>query len=263
MDNISYVFFGSTNYSKNLLLFLIKKKFIPKAIFSSPKEYHISHSAEKVKNYNYANLQEIADEYKIPFYEIDSIDGKRIKDYEPIIKKLELNLILVLGWYYKLPRSLRELSKLGAWGIHASLLPKYAGGAPLTWAIINGETQTGVTLFKLDDGVDDGDIILQRLFKIEENDTIKEVYEKATILSKEILLDSLVNINNIKFTPQDKRNIIIYPQRRPEDGEIDLSKTAAEIHNFVRAQSSPYPGAFIIPVDKKKLIIEKTRVELS
>jgi methionyl-tRNA formyltransferase len=261
MNNLSYAFFGSTNYSKDLLLFLIEKKYIPKAIFSSPAEYHISHSVEKVKNYNYANLQEIADQYKLPFYEIDSINGKRTKDYDSKIKKLGLSFMLVLGWHYMLPRSTRELSKLGAWGIHASLLPNYAGGAPLTWAIINGEKQTGVTLFKLDDGVDDGDIISQKSFFIEEKDTIKEVYEKATLLSKEILLEVLANINNIKFKRQDKNKIRIYPQRKPEDGEIDLSKTVDEIYNFVRAQSSPYPGAFIKTADGKKLIIEKIRKE--
>ena len=261
MNNTSYAFFGSTNYSKDLLLFLIEKKYIPKVIFSSPEEYHISHSIEKVKNYNYANLQEIADQYKLPFYEIDSINGKKIKDYESIIKKLELSFMLVLGWHYMLPKSTRKLSKLGAFGIHASLLPNYAGGAPLTWAIINGEKQTGVTLFKLDDGVDNGDIISQKSFFIEEKDTIKEVYQKATILSKEILLEVLLNINNIKFKPQDQNKIKIYSQRKPEDGEIDLSKTADEIYNFVRAQSSPYPGAFIKTVDGKKLIIEKVRKE--
>ena len=67
MGNLSFVFFGSTDYSKKLLLFLIKKNFLPKAIFSSPQEYIISHSNEKVTNYNFANLKEIADEYNLPF----------------------------------------------------------------------------------------------------------------------------------------------------------------------------------------------------
>ena len=66
--------------------------------------------------------------------------------------------MLFIGWYYIVPKSLRSLAKYGAWGIHASLLPKYAGGAPLSWAIINGEKKTGVTLFKLESGIDNGDI---------------------------------------------------------------------------------------------------------
>lgn len=261
MDKLSFAFFGATNYSKELLLFLIENNLVPKAIFSIPKEFTISYSEEKVKNTNYANLKEIANKQNIPYYEIDSCDGQKTKDYEQVIKKLNLDLILVLGWYYMVPKSTRELVRYGAWGIHASLLPKYAGGAPLNWAIINGEKQTGVTLFRMEDGVDDGDIIAQKAFSIEYEDTIKEVYDKATTASKQILAVTLVNIENITFKVQDKSKIEIYSQRKPEDGEIDFSKTSEEIYNFIRAQSSPYPGAFIKTIDGKKLIIEKARVE--
>lgn len=261
MDNLSFAFFGATNYSKELLLFLIENDFIPKVIFSIPQEFSISYSDKKVKNTNYSNLKQIADKYFISYYEIDSIDGKKTKDYEPIVKELNLDLILVLGWYYMIPRSTRELTRYGAWGIHASVLPKYAGGAPLNWAIINGEKETGVTLFRMEDGVDDGDIIAQKLFSIEYEDTIKEVYDKATIASKEILSDIFIDIEKVKFISQDKNKIEIFPQRKPDDGEIDLAKSSDEIYNFIRAQSSPYPGAFIRTVDGKKIIIEKVRVE--
>jgi len=261
MNNLSFVFFGSTDYSKKLLIFLIKKNIIPKAIFSSPQEYTISHSKEKVKNFNYANLKEISDQYNLPFYEIDSVDGKRVKDFNNKLKDLSLDLILVLGWYYLIPKSVRDKSKYGAWGIHASLLPNYAGGAPLNWAMINGEKKTGVTLFRLSDGVDDGDIISQKSFLIDTQDTIKDVYEKATKSSCQILYEAINNIENINYIKQDKTKIKYFPQRKPEDGEIDLSKSAEEIYNFVRAQSSPYPGAFIKTIDGKKIIIEKVRIE--
>lgn len=262
MGKLSFAFFGATNYSKELLLFLLENDIVPKVIFSIPQEFNISYSDKKVKNTNYADLKKIALKYDILYHEVDSVDGKKTKDYEPIIKELNLDLILVLGWYYMLPKSTRELTKYGAWGIHASLLPNYAGGAPLNWAIINGEKETGVTLFRMEDGVDDGDIIAQKSFSIEYEDTIKEVYKKATIASKGILLEVLLeNIENIKFISQDKSKIKVFPQRKPDDGEIDLTKTSEEIYNFVRAQSNPYPGAFIKTIDGKKLIIEKVRVE--
>jgi methionyl-tRNA formyltransferase len=205
-------------------------------------------------------LRPIAEKYNIPFYEVDALPGKRIGDYYDIIKEIEPDLILVMGWYYMVPRRIRELARHGAWGIHASLLPKYAGGAPLVWAMINGEKETGITLFRLGDGVDDGDIIEQKSFVIEFEDTIKEVYEKANEAAKDILVKSLGQIERIMPKPQVESQIEIYPQRRPEDGEIDLKKTALEIYNFVRAQSSPYPGAFIKTVDGKRLVIEKARV---
>ena len=235
MDKLHYAFLGTTNYSKELLLFLIEQQLIPKAIFSIPQEFHISYNEKKVKNTNYADLKHIADKYNITYYEIDSIEGKKMKDYEKIIKELNLDLILVLGWYYMLPKSTRDLAKYGAWGIHASLLPKYAGGAPLNWAIINGEKKTGVTLFRMEDGVDDGDIIAQKSFSIEYEDTIKEVYEKAAIASKEILLNALENIENRSYKPQDLKQRKIYSQRKPNDGKIDLNMSSQELYNFIRA----------------------------
>ncbi|WP_082858027.1 methionyl-tRNA formyltransferase [Campylobacter hyointestinalis] len=245
MDNsLSFAFFGATNYSKELLEFFIERNLIPKVIFSIPKEFYISYSKTRVKNTNYANLKIIADRYKIPYYEVNSIDGKKIKDYEFILKDFNLDLILVLGWYYMIPKHIRDTAKYGAWGIHASLLPKFAGGAPLNWAIIKGEKSTGVTLFRMENGVDNGDIIYQKSFDILYTDNIKDVYEKATLCSKEILELALKNINNIQFTPQDMAKIEIYPQRKPEDGKIDWNKNAIEIYNFIRAQTIPYPCAF-------------------
>jgi methionyl-tRNA formyltransferase len=259
MAKLSFAFLGATKQSKELLLFLIKKNFIPKLIMSIPEKFNISYSDKKVKNMNYANLNGIADKYNIDFVEIDSVDGKRLIDYKKTIKKLDLDLILVMGWYYLIPKSIRKLAKKGAWGFHSSLLPKYAGGAPLTWAIINDEKETGVTFFRFKDGIDNGDIISQKSFKIEYEDTIKEVLKKSTIASKEILSEVFENIENVNFIPQKKGKIKIYPQRKPEDGEIDLKKTASEIYNFIRAQSSPYPGAFIKTADGKKIIIEKAK----
>jgi len=128
------------------------------------------------------------------------------------------------------------------------------------WAIINGEKETGVSLFKLDDGVDDGDIIAQQRIPIAFEDSIKEVYAKATEASKEILLHALQNIETIKFLPQDKSKIEVWPQRKPEDGEIDLNWPAERIYNFIRAQAPPYPGAFIKASNGEKIVIEKARL---
>lgn len=256
------IFFGATKFSEELLSHLLNNKIDVSALFTIPQEFGISYSDTKVKNYNYSELEIVAKKNNIPCYYIDSSQKKKkTNDYFGIIKSYCPDVILIMGWYYKVPKKIRDFAKYGAWGIHASMLPDYAGGAPLVWAIINGEKETGITLFKLDDGVDDGDIINQEKIKIEETDSIKEVYEKVTIASKRILLNALMNITSIVFTPQDKEKIKIYPQRKPDDGELDLTKSAEELYNFIRAQSSPYPGAFIRTKDGKKLIIEKARIE--
>jgi methionyl-tRNA formyltransferase len=256
-----FAFLGCTHFSKVLLQHLIDNQHVPSVIFTIPEEFDISYSDGKVKNTNYADLNEIAVKNSIPVYEVKSKNGMRIQDYKHIISKMGIELMLVLGWYYMIPRTVREALVYGAWGIHASLLPRYAGGAPLTWAIINGETEAGVTLFRMDDGVDDGDIISQKSFDIAYDDTIKEVYSKAEAASKLVLSEVFSDISAVEFIPQNKDEIEVFPQRSPDDGEIDLNQSAAEIYNFIRAQSSPYPGAFIRTVDGKKLIIEKARIE--
>ena len=256
------VFFGATKFSEEVLNHLIENDITPSCLFTIPQEFSISYSSTKVKNYNYSELEIIANKNSIPCYYIESSEnGKKINDYFDVINEIKPDVILIMGWYYMVPKKIRDIATYGTWGIHGSMLPNYAGGAPLVWAILNGESETGVTLFKLDDGVDDGDIIEQKVIIIEDTDSIKEVYEKVTILSKEILLSSLKNISRIVFTPQDKSKIKVFPQRKPQDGELDLTKTAKELYNFIRAQSSPYPGAFIKTSDGKKLIIEKARIE--
>ncbi|MES2590525.1 MAG: methionyl-tRNA formyltransferase [Bacteroidota bacterium] len=256
------IFLGATQFSNEILSELLKNKFTVSAVFTIPKEFSISYSQEKVKNYNYSDLESVCKEKNIPCHHIESSEnGKKISDYSDIIYEIKPDIILVMGWYYMIPKKIRELARFGTWGIHASLLPDYAGGAPLVWAIINGEKETGVSLFRLEDGVDDGDIIAQEKFSIEEVDSIREVYEKATIASKRILIRTLKNINKVEFLSQDKSKLKIYPQRKPDDGELDLTMPAKQLYDFIRAQSPPYPGAFIRTVDGKKIIIEKARIQ--
>lgn len=254
------VFLGATNFSKELLLHLLENNFTIDMLFSIPQEFNISYSNKKVKNYNHFNFKELAENYNIPYFEVESNGTNQITDYYNEILTLKPDVILVMGWYYMVPKKIRDLAKYGTWGIHASLLPKYAGGAPLVWAIINGEKETGVTLFKLDNGIDDGDIIAQQTFPILYEDSIKEVYDIATEVSKHILVKSLLNIDNIKFSPQNKLEIKVWPQRKPEDGEINLNWESEKIYNFIRAQAPPYPGAFIKTIDGKKIIIEKAKL---
>tara|TARA_R110002124_G_scaffold165209_3_gene332606 strand:- start:278 stop:1054 length:777 start_codon:yes stop_codon:yes gene_type:complete len=253
------VFFGCTKFSERLLDYLLNNGNTIVGIFSIPEEFEISYSKKKVKNTNFADFELISNKNNIPYYEIDSVSGKKTSDFYDDINNLKPDVILVLGWYYMVPKAIRQIPKYGAWGIHASVLPNYAGGAPLVWAMIEGAEETGVTLFRMDGGVDDGDIIAQERFSILENDTIKEVYEKATLASIKIL-DSVLKSTDIKFLPQDKSKIKVYPQRNPEDGLINWSWDSRRLKNFIRAQTKPYPGAYTI-INGKKIIIWDAKIE--
>ncbi len=257
-----YAFLGSTRFSEEVLSCLIEAGYRPEMVFYLKEEISISYSKNKVKIYNYADLGEFCRKKGVEAVQIDKDKGITLSRFRPLLCKLNLDVLLVMGWYYMIPRAVRSCFKLGAWGIHASLLPKYAGGAPLVWAMINGEQKTGVTLFRLADGIDNGDIIAQREFPIEITDTIETVYNKATEASKEILLRVFKEgSEHIQFTPQNKEDIQVWPQRSPEDGAINLKWDADRIFDFIRAQVSPYPGAFIQRSDGTKLFIERIRIE--
>lgn len=253
------IFLGSTKFSEQVLSSLISDGCNITAIFSIPKSFQISYSKEKVVNTNYSDLSSYAKELSIPFFEVNSKNGQRLLDYKSHIERLSPKVIIAAGWYYMVPKQIRDIPENGVWAIHASLLPNYAGGAPLVWALINGEKETGVSLFKMDQGVDDGDIILQDKFTIDFNDNIKTLLTKALISSKKILLTAL-NQKTVKYFPQDKSKIKVYPQRSPEDGEIDWSLGAKEIRDFVRAQTKPYPGAWT-KINNKKITIWDISIE--
>ena len=249
------VFLGCTQFSKEILEFIFTQKNVEiVGIFSMPKNFKISYSDKSVNNKNFADLSVYAKLLNVPYSEINSVPGQRLNDHYDTLKELNPDIILVMGWYYMVNSKIRNVAKYGAWGIHASLLPRYAGGAPLVWAIINGEKETGVTLFRMEDGVDDGDIIAQRAFDIEKSDTIKEVYEKATIASKNVLCEVFEDFSKVTFSSQRKEDIEVWPQRKPEDGEIDWSQEPEKIKDFIRAQTKPYPGAWTI-VEGRKVII--------
>ena len=256
MKKLSYLFLASTSFGKQILMALLHKGYIPEAIFSIPEYFTISYAKEKVHNCDFFDFSFIANQYEIPFYWVESPLNSLIK-YKECIAKYKVDFMLVAGWYYKIPFEIYSLSKMGAFGFHNSLLPKYAGGAPLVWAIINGEREAGVTLFRMNEIMDYGDIISQKCFAIQENDTIAEVLEKAKQMAVGMSIDLFEK--EITFTPQ-KEMPQYYPQRSCEDGKIDLTWDSLKIYNFIRAQSAPYPGAYIETIDGKRLVIDKARI---
>ncbi len=255
------ILLGCTKFSEQIFYALNKNAVNVVGIFTIPQQFEINYSKEKVSNVNYIDFFKIGLDYNIPVFSVESGKDKDIGSYHDTIESLNPSVILVMGWYYMVPKKIREIPTFGTWGIHASKLPNYAGGAPLVWSIINGEHSTGVTLFKLGAGVDDGDVIVQQEVIIEITDTIKELYEKVTDISSSILITSIKNIETLVMIPQDKDKIKVFPQRSPQDGKIDLSWSKLQIFNFIRAQSSPYPGAFIELDSGERLIIEKIRIE--
>lgn len=253
------VFIGSTRFSIRCLETLAD---IPEVeltgIVTARETFSISYRPQGVRNVLYADVSGFASRNNIPLATLNDKMGdsglvETIRGWKP-------EFILVAGWHHMIPKSIRDIAPCG--GLHASLLPDYSGGAPLVWAMINGEEKTGITFFLLNDKVDAGPIIGQKEEPILKEDTIKELYARIEDRAVELLLEHmpLIASGKAEYRPQDESKRRIMPQRGPEDGEIDLSKTARELLNFIRAQAPPYPGAFIRTVDGKKLVIEKAKV---
>jgi len=163
-----------------------------------------------------------------------------------LIRSLEPDLIYCVGWTQLLRRELLAIPRLGCIGFHASLLPKYRGRAPVNWAIIRGETESGNTMMLLDDGVDTGYIIAQRRFAIDLDDTCATVYDKVAASEVDMIRETmpLIRAGRMPRRPQDHGAATVMPRRRPEDGVMDWNKTAKELHDWIRALTHPYPGAF-------------------
>jgi len=164
------------------------------------------------------------------------------------VRELAPDLILVIGWTRLLGAEILKIPRLGCVGFHASLLPRYRGRAPVNWAIINGESETGNTLFFLDEGVDTGDVIDQRRIPIAYEDTCSTLYRKVADSAVEMLAEHLPLLKQGRAASrhQDHALATVMPRRRPEDGVIDWSCGSRRLYDWVRALTHPYPGAFAI-----------------
>ncbi len=184
-----------------------------------------------------------------------------LADPEPAILDKEIqNPDLVFSFYYRsmLPMSLLRRARLGAFNMHGSLLPKFRGRAPLNWAILKGETETGVTLHEMVEKPDAGRIVGQQAVGIGPDETAVEVFRKMTDAAEMVLRRSIKDLiaGKAKLRPNHLAKGSYYGRRKPEDGAIDWSRSAKEIHDLVRAVAPPFPGAF-----SEGMKVFKTRLE--
>lgn len=165
------------------------------------------------------------------------------------LKQLEADIQVVVA-FRMLPETVWNMPPKGTFNLHASLLPQYRGAAPINWAIINGEKETGVTTFFLKHEIDTGEIIFQEKIVIEDNDNAETIYDKLMILGSQLVLktiDAVIN-GDIQSQPQsffikNENDLKLAPKIFKETGEINWNKPAREIHNLVRGLS-PYPAAW-------------------
>ena len=171
------------------------------------------------------------------------------------------NIIFMQGYHYKIKKDLLRINRIKVINFHQSLLPAYAGRHPLNWAIINGEKSAGVTFHFANEEFDAGNIILQDKIKINDSDTVIDVYN-STIIKAKLLLPEVLRLAGKPYfsgIPQDGRLASYYPPRKPRDGRICAGMSALAIKNLVRALVEPYPGAYFYH-KRKKIIVDKVEI---
>ena len=159
------------------------------------------------------------------------------------LRALAPEAMVVVGYGQIIPRTILDIPPRGIINVHASLLPKYRGAAPIQWAIARGETHTGMTTMKINEGLDTGDILLKRETEIEEEETAVELGERLAVAGADLLVQTLADLPSITPEPQDDSQATYAPILKKEDGRIDWRLSPAEILNRIRG-FMPWPGCY-------------------
>ncbi|MGB4594134.1 MAG: formyltransferase family protein [Coriobacteriia bacterium] len=194
-------------------------------------------------------LDDVSDRHGVPLIKVDNIN-----DVEVIraLGRYEIDWLFIIGWSQIAKSEILAAPARGCIGMHPTLLPVGRGRAAIPWAIIKGLSQTGVTLFKLDEGVDTGDIIGQGVIEIGENTTATSLYKQVEEMHKSLISKywSEIVSDQLTLTKQDEARASEWPARRPQDGRLLSTMTMEEADRLVRAVTHPYPGAFYVDGDR-------------
>ncbi|MGN0567049.1 MAG: methionyl-tRNA formyltransferase [Acutalibacteraceae bacterium] len=230
------VFMGTPDFSVPCLQALVDDGHDVCAVFTQPdkpKGRHGVLSAPPVK--------ELALKYDIPVYQPDSLKNDEIKSS---FASLGADLAIVVAYGKILPEEFLNAPKYGCINMHASLLPKLRGAAPIQWSIINGEKRSGVTAMQMDKGLDTGDILLSESVEIRDDETAQELHDELSVLGAQVMRKTLLMLQNGVLSPirQDDSQSTYAPILTKELSAIDWQKSALQIHNQIRGLY-PWPGA--------------------
>lgn len=248
---MNFIFIGGTKRGFIVLKKLIQKQYIPSIVFILEQEKH--------EDLNFSNdLTLLCNSNDINHY----TRKKLIEEDYKLISNFFWDFAIVCGWRTIIKTTINKNFKIGIFAAHDSLLPKYRGFAPLNWCMINGEKETGVTLFKIEEGDEDSGLIVQQeKIQIFESDYAIDVYEKIIHSTANIILKFIRNFKNdsIKYIKQSDELSTYCCARKPNDGKLDFNQDSKKVLNFIKALAPPYPGSFIT-YENNKYIITKAKL---
>lgn len=234
---MNIVFFGTSEFALSTLRKLIDSKHKVLAVVTQPdrqKGRSLKVSPPPVKI--------LAETHGIQVYQPNDVSGK---DSAAYLKKFNADLFIVVAFGQILKKEILGIPKIYSVNVHGSLLPRYRGAAPTNWAIINGETESGVTIIKMNEKMDEGDIILKKEIPVGAEDTNITLSEKLSELGAETLMEAmeLIYSGKARFVKQDDLAATYAPKLKKEDGLINWDEPAVSISNKVRG-FLPWPGAY-------------------
>lgn len=247
--DIRIVFMGTPNFAVTILQHLIENNYNVVGVITAPDK-----PAGRGRKLNQSAIKKYALSQNLPI-----LQPKNLKDsdFNSELKALKANLHIVVA-FRMLPKSVWSMASLGTFNLHASLLPAYRGAAPINWAIINGETKTGVTTFFIDEKIDTGEIILQKEIPIKEDETVGQLHDTLMYLGANLVTETvdLIAKGNVKTTKQPELEEKSAPKLYPHNCKIDWSKSLEGIYNHIRGLN-PYPSAWTTIINDNKEITAK------
>lgn len=247
-----YVFVGAVEASYHALEEMLTQGANIVGVFTLAPQYAYRHS-------DFADLRPLTQQYQVPLWGINNINDPEVVAQ---MRDLSPDYIFIIGWSQIVKRAVLELPTQACIGFHPSLLPQNRGRAVIPWTILQGLRRSGATLFYLDEGLDSGDILIQKAFKIEPDETARSLYNKVTRTLREMIREvlPLLESGNPPRQPQDHSKATYCAKRTPADGLIDWQQPAKQIWTLIRAVGEPYPGAFTFHRGRKLIIWEASLV---
>jgi methionyl-tRNA formyltransferase len=246
------IFMGTPEFSIPSLKILLESEHKIIAVVTQPDK-----ERGRGQKVSFTQVKQFAIEQNIPVYQPEKLKGNiefinQMKNFNP-------DLFVIVAFRI-LPKEVFEIPKYGSFNLHGSYLPKYRGAAPIQWALINGETETGLTTFKLAEKVDTGNIYLQEKVEIKPEDNFETLHDRMSELGAKLVLVTvnLVESGNFELKHQDDSLASPAPKMTKEICLINWNKSANEIHNLIRGLS-PHPAAFFI-YDEKVIKVYTTEV---
>ncbi len=240
--DLKIVFFGTPEFAVESLDAIIKNDFNVVGAVTMPDK--IAGRGHKLYQ---SDVKRYAVEHNLPLLQPEKLKSE---EFLKSLENLGADLFIVIA-FRMLPREVWQMPRLGTFNLHASLLPKYRGAAPINRAVMNGDKETGVTTFFLKHEIDTGDMIMQRKIEILPEDNVGDVHDKLMHLGAEMVVETVNAVldGTLTTTPQPTGEFTPAPKIFKEDCHIDWSKPATEIHNHVRGLS-PYPAAWTVLIEK-------------